>query len=173
VHQVAYLESLGYARQHASAFVGFAGLLTAVAYIGWGPISDRIGRRTTFTLGSLCLCGAVLVFWILARLQFQSDGLLLIYSACYALAEGTRSSQPTAMAADHFGYSRLGLVTGTVGAMFGLGAAFAPWLVGRLVDLTGSYDLGFQAVIIMVVMSIIGAFGVHRYGLRAMESIPA
>ncbi len=40
--------------------------------------------------------------------------------------------------------------------MFGLGAAFGPWLVGRIKDETGQYDGGLLGVVIMIVISIIG-----------------
>ncbi len=165
VHQVAYLEDIGYERLHASAFVGFAGLLTALAFIMWGPFSDRIGRRMTFTLGSAALAGAVGMLWMLGHAPIPSDGLLVLYSALYALAEGTRSSQSTAMATDAFGHSRMGFVMGAISAMFGLGAAFGPWIVGRLFDATGSYQPGFEAVLVMIGISLVGAFGVHHFAL--------
>jgi MFS family permease len=169
VHQVAYLEDIGYTREHASAFVGLAGLLTAVAYIGWGPISDRLGRGPTFLLGSLGLAGAVGILWWLGYTQARSDLFLFAYSILYAAAEGTRSSQPTAMATDAFGHSRVGFITGAVGAMFGIGAAFAPWIVGRLFDVTGNYDTGFEIVLLMVAISMAGAFAVGRATRRSVR----
>ncbi|MGB1286470.1 MAG: MFS transporter [Aggregatilineales bacterium] len=155
VHQIAYIESIGIERDTAAAYVGLAGFLTAGTFIGWGYISDKFGRWVAFTAGALCLIGAVGVLFVLAETLIVE--LLILYSILYALAEGTRSSQTTALASDIFQRNGLGLVNGLVGGAFGAGAAFAPWLVGRLKDTTGSYQPGFIVVIVLVVISI-GAF---------------
>lgn len=161
VHQVAYFETLGIERLHASAFVGFAGLLTAIAYVIWGRISDRLGRRATYALGSLCLAGAVLVMDVMGRSGNHTDLMLVLYSICYALAEGTRSSQPTAIGTDLFGSSRAGFTTGAIGAMFGLGAAIGPWLVGVLFDQGKSYEPGFITIIIAIIASVVAGFVIN------------
>lgn len=153
VHQIAYMESVGVERDTASAFVGFAGFLTAWTFIGWGYVSDRFGRTWAFSLGGLCLIGSVGV--LLLMQNWTSPVFLVAYSVLLALGEGTRSSQPTAVASDLFQKSGLGLVNGLVGAMFGLGAAFGPWLVGRLHDQTGSYFIGLMSVVVMVSISMI------------------
>lgn len=154
VHQVAYMESVGITRETASIYVGLAGFITAGSYIAWGVISDRFGRVWAFTAGAFCLIFAV---GFLLVLQSSQHTLLLIgYALMYALAEGTRSSQSTALASDKFQPYGLGLVNGLVGGMFGVGAAFAPWAVGQLLDVTGSYLPGFILVVVLVMISIIG-----------------
>jgi MFS family permease len=92
----------------------------------------------------------------------QSTLLLVFYSLLVALGEGTRSSQTTALASDIFADSGMGLVNGLLGAMFGLGAAIGPWVVGRLRDDTGSYMPGFAVVITMVILSIAGIVVLRR-----------
>ena len=163
VHQIAYLESVGISRVTAASFVGLAGMLTAVTYIGWGYVSDRYGRTWAFSLGAFCLLGSVGILLLLRT--SQSSILLLFYSVLMALGEGTRSSQTTAIASDIFEASGLGFVNGMVGAMFGLGAAFAPWIVGRLHDSSGSYLPGFAVVAIMILISILG-FALAGRGLQ-------
>jgi MFS family permease len=160
VHQIAYMESVGVSRQTAASFVGIAGFLTAGAYIGWGYISDRFGRVWAFTLGGLCLLGSVGVLLLLQT--SRPPVLLMSYSILVALGEGTRSSQTTAIASDTFQDSGLGFVNGLVGAMFGLGAAFGPWIVGRLRDVTDSYLPGFAVVIVMIIISLVGFMIVSR-----------
>lgn len=160
VHQIAYIESVGIERQIAANYVGLAGFLTAGTFIMWGFVSDRWGRAVAFTSGALCLLGAV---GLLFTLRLAPLPVLLIpYAALYALSEGTRSSQTTALASDIFQKNGLGLVNGTVGAMFGLGAAFGPWIVGRLRDQTGSYVSGLGVVIVMVIISMVAFIGVAR-----------
>jgi MFS family permease len=154
VHQVAYLESVGVSRATAATYIGFAGFLTAVIFAGGGYLSDRFGRALTYVLGSLCLFGAVIVL-ILMR-ETQGMPALILYSVLMAFGEGTRSNQPTTLAIDIFQDSGSGLVNGLVGAMFGLGAASGPWIVGRLRDSTGSYLPGLEIVIVMILISGVG-----------------
>lgn len=158
VHQVAYIQSNGIDRSVAATYVGLAGFLTIGAFIMWGWVSDRFGRALAFTLGALSLAGAVGVLLVLP--DAGDSRILIAYAMFYALGEGTRSSQTTALASDVFQASGLGLVNGLVGAMFGLGAAFGPWIVGRLRDTTGDYTLGFITVLIMISISIAGFVGI-------------
>ncbi|MEL6405097.1 MAG: MFS transporter [Chloroflexota bacterium] len=153
VHQIAYIESVGISRQVAANYVGLAGFLTAGTYIMWGFVSDKWGRAVAFGSGALCLLGAVAILVLLGNMSIAM--LLVPYAVLYALAEGTRSSQTTALASDIFQKNGLGLVNGMVGAMFGLGAAFAPWIVGRLRDQIDSYLLGFTIVVGMVIISLV------------------
>jgi len=154
VHQVAYIESLGISRQIAATYVGLAGFLTAATFIGWGLISDRYGRAVAFIVGAICLMGAVGILLLLKGTP--QVWLLIFYAVLLALGEGTRSSQTTAIASDIFQDNGLGLVNGMTGAMFGLGAAFGPWVVGRLRDSTGSYVPGLMVVLVMILLSIMG-----------------
>lgn len=160
VHQLAYIESVGVERQVGANYIGLSGFLTAGTFIMWGWFSDRFGRALTFTLGALSLSAAV---GILFLLPFVPQTILILYAVLYALGEGTRSSQTTALASDVFQNSGLGLVNGLVGAMFGLGAAFGPWLVGRLRDNNGDYISGFMAILIMIAISIAGFIGIVIY----------
>lgn len=154
VHQLAYLEQSGFARSTAAGYVGLAGLLTFLTYIGWGWVSDHWGRAVAFTGGGFGLGGAVAILFLVPHSPMPA--LLLGYAVCYALGEGTRSSQTTALASDLFQKYGLGLVNGLIGGMFGFGAAFGPWLVGRLRDQTGSYGAGWYIVLIMIVISLVG-----------------
>ncbi len=152
VHQIAYMESAGIERAAAANVVGLAGLLTSVFFIAFGWVSDRFGRAAAFTIGACGLLGAVFMLFILPAVG--SAVVLLPYAVFFALGEGTRSSQTTALASDVFHGQGLGFINGLMGGMFGLGAALGPWIVGRLRDQSGSYDSGMLVVIAMVVVSL-------------------
>jgi MFS family permease len=159
VHQIAYIESLGIERQTAAFAVGLAGFLTALSYLLWGYLSDRFGRTWVFLLGAAALMAAVVMLFVLA---YQHSILWLIaYALFYALAEGTRSSQTTALASDVFHENGLGFINGLVGAAFGLGAAISPWLVGLLRDQNGDYVLAWWIVIVMNGISILTFLGIR------------
>ena len=89
--------------------------------------------------------------------------LLLLYALFYALGEGTRSSQSTALASDVFQRQGLGLINGLMGGTFGLGAAFGPWLVGRLRDQSGAYDGGLLVIVAMTLVSVAAFIFVARH----------
>ena len=152
VHQIAYMESAGIERTAAANVVGLAGLLTSLFFIAFGWVSDRFGRAAAFTIGACGLIGAVCMLALLPAIG--GAGILLPYALFFALGEGTRSSQTTALASDVFYGQGLGFINGLMGGMFGLGAALGPWIVGRLRDESGSYESGLLLVVAMVVVSL-------------------
>ena len=155
VHQIAYMESAEIERAIAANVVGFAGLLTSVCFIAMGWVSDRYGRAAAFSIGAAGLLGAVGILFTLP--SAGGAAFLALYAICFALGEGTRSSQSTALASDVFHRQGLGFINGLMGGMFGLGAALGPWLVGRIRDQSGAYDGGLMLVALMVLISL-GAF---------------
>ena len=62
----------------------------------------------------------------------------------------------------------LGLINGLVGGVSGLGAAFGPWLVGRLRDESGSYDSGLLVIVVMVLVSLAAFWAVTRSRCREL-----
>lgn len=153
VHQIAYMEIVGIPREFAANIVGLAGFLTIWAFMFWGYISDRFGRLWAFGPGAVCLIAAVLVLFLVR--ESQAVWLLGLYSVLFALGEGSRSSQVTSLASDMYYDRNLGTINGWVGSMFGLGAAFGPWVIGRLQDMTESYNSGFIIIIVMTLISVI------------------
>ncbi|MCP4358049.1 MAG: MFS transporter [Chloroflexi bacterium] len=153
VHQLATMADSGVDRILAASIVGLTGAVTAVAFIFWGSLSDRIGRRQAYTLGSLCLLAAIL---ILGSLQAASGTIwLLAYALMLGLGEGSRASLVTAVASDLFPGPALGTVNGAVGSAFGAGAALFPWLAGRLFDQSGSYNQAFQIGALAIGVSLL------------------
>ncbi|MYD10353.1 MAG: MFS transporter [Chloroflexi bacterium] len=161
VHQIAYMELAGVERTVAANIVGLAGLLTSLSFIALGWVSDRFGRAAAFTIGCAGLLGSVAMLLLLPTAD--SVAVLVLYALCFALGEGTRSSQSTALASDIFQHQGLGLINGLMGGMFGLGAALGPWLVGRLRDQSGGYSGGLLVIVAMVAVSAVA----YAYAARA------
>ena len=167
VHQIAYMEAAGIERAAAANVVGLAGLLTSGSFLAMGWVSDHFGRAVAFTLGACGLLGAVAALSLLPA--GGSSMLLLLYAACFALGEGTRSSQSTALASDAFQGQGLGFINGLMGGMFGFGAALGPWLVGRLRDQSGSYDGGLLLVVAITLLSLAAFWYVARARTRTAD----
>ena len=153
VHQLAAMVDAGFDSLQAATMIGLTGGITAVSFIVWGALSDRLGRRVVYALGSLCMLGAITILGSVA--SFSSPHILLVYALLLGLGEGSRSSLVTAVASDIFPGNALSTVNGAVGAAFGAGAAFFPWLAGWLFDLSGSYKTAFQIGSGAVLISLI------------------
>ena len=160
VHQIAYMESVGIERATAATVVGFGGLLTSGFFVVLGWVSDRFGRATAYTIGAVGLFSAIAM--LVAIRSADMPSLLFLYALFFAMGEGARSSQTTALASDVFQRQGLGLINGLVGGLGGLGAALGPWLVGRLRDESGSYDGGLLVVVVMVGVSVVAYWYVAR-----------
>lgn len=168
VHQLAILVEAGFESSFAAIAIGFSGVITAVAFILFGALSDRIDRRLVYLLGSLSL---IVAYLILAGLQVPGGfWLVFIYAILLGLGEGSRSSMVTAVASDLFPGESLGAINGAVGAAFGMGAAVLPWLAGLIYDQQGSYTAGFLVSILVVIISTFSLWLAPYFKFRRQES---
>ena len=164
VHQVAYAVDAGFSRFFAASLFGAGGALTAATFVVSGGLSDRLGRHSTYLVGSACLGAAILV---LLRVAGPADlGWLYAYTVLEALGEGARSSLVTAIASDTFPGEHMGAINGSVGAAYGAGAAVSTWLAGALYDSTGSYGVALWTALAAVVVSAVCVHLIGRYPPR-------
>ncbi|MEK6222574.1 MAG: MFS transporter, partial [Chloroflexota bacterium] len=168
VHQIALMVDAGYERSLAALVVGFAGGITALSFVLSGALSDRINRQTVFLAGSISLLFAM---FILNGLQSNLKGTiwLILYAVFLGVGEGSRSSMVTAVASDLFPGNALGAIIGTIGAAFGLGAAFFPWLAGWLFDQQGTYTIGFMIASIGIIISTKSLFLSTKFENRPQQ----
>jgi MFS family permease len=153
VHQLAIIVEAGFERSYAALMIGISGVVTSVAFILLGAVSDKIDRRLVYLFGSFSLISAI---FILEKLDSPSQFfLVLTYAILLGIGEGSRASLVTAVASDLFPGNALGAINGAMGAAFGLGAALLPWLAGLLYDLQGNYITAFMITIGFVITSTI------------------
>lgn len=141
VHQVAFLVDGGYDKLLAASVVGLVGLFSVGAKIGWGWVSDRLGREITWSLG---LANIVLAIILLSLTRyFPAMALTYVYALAFALGYGATAPLTPAVAADLFAGRRFGSIYGTLTIANGMGSATGAWLAGYIFDLTGSYLTAF------------------------------
>ncbi|MBX0328452.1 MFS transporter [Oscillochloris sp. ZM17-4] len=146
VHQVAHFVDRGVTRATAAAVFGGSGLVTAGSYIGFGLLSDRIGRERSFYLGAAAQALALIM--LLALPGDAPLAYLYAYAVLWGVGEGSRSGLLTAIASDRFAGPQLGAIVGTLGAAFGLGAAIGSWAGGLIFDGLGSYTPAFLSALV-------------------------
>lgn len=142
-HQVAFAVDQGYPRMFVASVFGVAGLLSSFGRIGFGMISDRIGRELSATLSFGCTAGGTLA--LLGLEVLRDPGFLYAYAILFGLGFGARGPIMTAMASDFFGGRRFGAIYGILNFGNGIGSAIGPWFGGVVHDLTGSYRWAFLA----------------------------
>ncbi len=156
VHQVAFLVDGGYEKLLVASVVGLVGLFSVGTKIGWGWVSDRIGRELTYTLGLGCMWVAVA---FLLSTQMSSLSLLpYLFSLFFALAYGVATPLGPAIGSDVFAGPHFGSVYGALGIANGLGSAIGAWLAGYVFDVTGSYVLAFGFALVSSPLSIIACW---------------
>ncbi len=160
VHQVAHFVDKGIPRLTAATVLGGAGMVTAITFIAFGALSDRIGRPNVFYMGAVAQVAALLLLmslWPSAPLRF-----LYMYALLWGIGEGSRSSLLTAIASDTFPGPSQGIIVGTLGGFFGVGAASGSWVAGRIFDLSGSYVLAFQIALVSTLVATVSIWLVAR-----------
>lgn len=152
VHQVAAMVDVGFSKEFSASMLGLTGFFTIFTMVGMGRLSDRIDREQAYTLGSLCLVGAILVLLLLE----DSSQTWLVYSfpPLFAVGFSSRQSLYPTIAADLFHGRHFGSIVGITALFIGAGAGVGPWLGGYLYDLSGDYDSAFLAAIIFCLVSI-------------------
>jgi MFS family permease len=141
VHQTKYLIEIGFAPGEAAWALGLVSLVAIPGQIGFGHLSDRIGREWAWMIGNLgfVICCAALVW-----LRYAPSTPLLL---AMVLAQGTLGYSLTsvmgAIPAEIFEGRHYGSIFGTVMVAAILGGAAGPWVAGVLYDATGGYSIAF------------------------------
>lgn len=153
VHQLAAVVDAGFDSLMAAVIIGLSGAVTAAAFISFGALSDRIGRAGAYTIGSVCLLGAII---ILSGIRDERTIYwLLLYVLFLGLGEGSRAGLVTAVASDLFPGPSMGAINGSVGAAFGLGAALFPWMAGTIFDQYGAYTYAYGLAGLAILISTV------------------
>ena len=137
VHHVAALVDAGVTRMVAASMVGVMGLTSIPAKIGWGWLADRLGRRATYSLGTLAFLAAVVRLGTIG--ETTSGAGIVLYGILIGLGYSMPTSLTPLLTADFFRGAHYGSIFGTVNFVYQFGGALGVWLAGYLHDATGSY----------------------------------
>jgi MFS family permease len=147
IHIVPEAIKLGISATLAATILATIGGLQIAGRIGLGLAADRVGNRIMFIFGFIVFAG--LTFWLPS---IKATWALFVFAVLFGFAQGGMASSQSPITAGLFGVKSLGLLFGCVGFGFTLGAALGPYVTGRVVDASGSYQIAF---IICAVISLI------------------
>ena len=139
-HHVAFAIDLGYSKIYASSVLSLFGIFFAFGSLA-ASVSDRIGRESTMTIGTLIGISGIVVLMFMKN---TSQPWILYYYAI-ALGLGIGISAPTiaATTTDIFQGPKVGATIGFVWFSFAIGGAIGPWVGGWIFEFTQDYTGAF------------------------------
>jgi len=151
VHQVAYLVDHGVSAMAAATVGGVVGLVSIGSKVGWGVLSDRIGRETAYTLAFGFAALGIGLLVLAGRLPLAV--FLYGYAIAAGVGYGVLSPVQPAAASDLFGGPGFSTIYGTLYVAVSVGGAFGAWMAGALFDLLGSYSLALGLTLLNALAS--------------------
>ena len=166
VHQTIYLLEIGFSGAVAAQALGLVVFVAVPGQIGFGALSDRIGREAVWGISALgfAICFATLIVMadhpttFLLYVMVVSQGLF-----GYAMTSVLGPIVNEIFDGPHFA-SIFGLLTV---ALIG-GGGVGPRVTGEIFDLTGSYDLAFK---LCFGLSLLSGFAIWMASPRKVRSV--
>lgn len=118
--------------------------------MGW--LADRFPKKYVMMLNYSLVSVAILLLYFAS-----TPGVIYVFAFIFGIGLGGDYMIIPLMAAELFGVKVMGRVMGLILTVDGLGEAFGPIMAGGLRDYSGSYALGFTA---LIVLSVIGTIAV-------------
>lgn len=149
-HQVAFFVGVGYSGIFAASVVGFFGIISAVGHLT-AFLSDIIGRKKNFTLGSGVAILGILILFLVKSPSYP--WMPYLYAGLFGFGLGIFSPTLTAAVADIFHGRHFGAINGFLLLGFGAGGIIGPWLGGYIFDKTHSYSYAFLVTILALIVA--------------------
>ena len=159
-HIVPYATDAGLPAVNAATIISVVGVLNILSGIVVGRICDILGSKIPGIFLSLIRALAVTgLIWADQLWMFY------IFAVVFGITHGGSSPVLASLCVDIFGRHSLGVIMGTLAAIFSISAAIGPFVGGLIFDLKGSYSLAFLiTAVTSVLMSVsIASVGVKKW----------
>src|SRR5204862_213815 len=130
VHQTKYLVEIGFGASDAAWALGFVSFAAIPGQIGFGHLSDRIGREWMWTVG--CAGFSVCYLALLLMAHAPTPTLLYLMVTSQGVLGYSLTSVIGAIPAEIFEGRHYGTIFGTLMLAAIAGGAAGPWLTGLL-----------------------------------------
>ncbi len=149
VHIVPYGRDIGISAHKAAGILSTIGGVSMAGRFITGIIIDRIGCKRSMIL-SLILLIAGLSWLQTANILWQ----LYIFACIYGFAHGSFFTIVSPIVAELFGTDSHGALFGMIVFFGTTGGSIGPFIVGYLFDISGSYTLPFQLILLTSVLGL-------------------
>ena len=141
---------LKYSQQQAANVLSLilAASIFGRLFMGW--LADRIEKKYVMLL-IYCLVASAIPLLYFA----STPGVIYVFAIIFGIGLGGDYMIIPLMAAELFGVRVMGRIMGIILTGDGLAEAIAPWMVGWIRDVSGSYANGFSSLIVLAVVGII------------------
>ena len=164
VHQTEYLIEVGFTPLVAAWSLGIVSVVAIPGQIGFGALSDRIGREWIWSAG--CFGFAVCYAALIALERVPSLPLLYLMVFSQGSLGYAMTSVMGPIVVEIFEGRHYGSIFGTVTVALIGGGAAGPWVAGVIHDATGSYRLAFLVAIACSVLSAVAVWIAAPRGVR-------
>ena len=141
VHQTKYLVEIGFSPMLAAWSLGIVSVVAVPGQIGFGALSDRIGREWIWSIG--CAGFAVCYGLLVAMEHHPSEPLLYAMVFTQGFLGYAITSVMAPVVAELFEGPHYGAIFGTLTVFMIAGGAAGPWITGVIYDVTASYAPAF------------------------------
>ena len=114
-----------------------------------GAVADVIDRHKVFTA-----CFVIMFLGVLGLASMRQD-LLFPAAVTIAIGWGGLFTLYNMLAVSNFGLREIGRINGAISFLEAIGAGLGSWITGKLFDQTGSYQVPFMALAVMVFVAVI------------------
>ena len=152
VHQAVYIVDIGCSKLLAASTLGLVGLLRSLGGILFGFLSDYIGRRKGYYLGSILFFVGIII--LLYAREVPYSWTLYAFSIIYGLGCGSKSTMLAAITGDLFPGNSLGRIMSIQSTGFGIGGAMGAYLGGYFYDQMGTYVVSFLLSLGIIIFSV-------------------
>ena len=160
LHQVPYLEDIGFPVAMASGALGIVGLMSAIGKFSFGYLCDRIPAKYAWAIG----LGFQMISIIILINTTPASPLTTIwlYTIMIGLAAGSWLPTVSVLVSTNFGLAAYGAIFGTVILFMNIGVAIGPLMAGYMYDTMGTYHWAFIIFLILNVVATATTLAIRR-----------
>lgn len=152
MHAVAGMVDGGVEKGQAALFLGIMGIVGSLGKIGFGFVSDRLGREFANTLAAVV---ATLGIFFIVILTPNSTVLPLLFVILFGFGYGAAAPLFPSVVADLFFGKSFGLIVAVIFLGASVGGSLGPLVMGLLRDISGDYDISFEFALVMLWVSCV------------------
>jgi len=142
-HQVLILNDVNLSREAAALAVSAIGLVGIVCRVLVGNILDSSSNKGLSVLYSTLTVASLLAFYLVSPI------VLMAFVVLRAAGHAAVLVDTTVMTKHVFGLKNFGTMVGVFTAITSIGFATGPWIMGRLYDMNGNYNVAFVLFALM------------------------